>query len=92
MSQLTRIRDHIVPQVQMAPGINHPQQARAARARAAAQGLTRIAQAAVGTSSPYILHVRPAWAVGRAGVWLGGKQPCASLQEQKRRRFSGGSC
>lgn len=27
MSQFMRIRDHVVPQVQMAPGINHPQQA-----------------------------------------------------------------
>lgn len=39
MRRVTGMRDRIVPQVQMAPGINHPRRARAARARAAARGL-----------------------------------------------------
>lgn len=39
MRRVTGMRDRIVPRVQMAPGINHPRRARAARAGAAARGL-----------------------------------------------------
>lgn len=69
MRRVTGTRDRIVPRVQMAPGINHPRRARAARARATAQGLLPAPPARCGC--PHFEHPPRA---SRPGRW-GGLRP-----------------
>jgi len=88
MRPVTGTRGRIVPRVQMAPGINHPRRARAARAGADPRSPPRRAAGACVSGVP---RAHPAPGDGESSPRPGGKQPRASLRGRKpKRRASGG--